>query len=360
MDLAKMNITIPSEEFRKTGHQLELEEMFRTFYAQADDPAYHLPHPYAYYEQEILKAVNRYPDSLTLHKCASLLNEEAFFDKDTDTLVHPHISYFPPIWHVDHFIVIQIVLEGSLTTYIADQELKLGKGNVCIIAPGTRHAVSCFSEANAMKILIRTSSFEKVFFGILKDSDTVLAEFFFRTLYSSNPHPFLFFAGDWDPEMMEILARTIREGRSHRSFRSQMQNSLMNQFFIMLLRNHEKDLVFPEHTSDIQNANLIFLLKYIQEHAASITLPELSQLFNYSERHIQRVLRSSTGKSFTEITQSIRMREASRMLRSTDVPVFRIASDLGYANMGNFRKIFRKTYGMSPIDYRRDNTQARQ
>ncbi len=351
-------MTTHSEEFRKTSHQLELEKMFRTFYAQANDPAYHLPHPYAYYEQEILKAVNRYPDSLTLHKCASLLKEEAFFDKDTDTLVHPHISYFPPIWHIDHFIVIQIVLEGSITTYIAEQELKLKKGNVCIIAPGTRHAVSCFSEANAMKILIRTSSFEKVFFGILRDTDTVLAEFFTRTLYSNNPHPFLFFAGAWDLEMMEILARTIREGRSHRSFHTQMQNSLMNQFFIMLLRNHEKDLVFPEHPQGSQNENLIFLLKYIQEHAASITLPELSQLFNYSERHIQRILRSSTGKSFTEITQSIRMREASRMLRSTDCPVSQIASDLGYGNLGNFRKIFRKTYGMSPADFRKGNSPA--
>ena len=34
-------------------------------------------------------------------------------------------------------------------------------------------------------------------------------------------------------------------------------------------------------------------------------------------------------------------------------PVSRIAADVGYANQGNFRKIFRNTYHMSPAEYRR-------
>ena len=339
-------------EFQKSAHHIELEKMFLGYYEKSQDPAYPLPHPYSYYEQVILKAVSRYPDSLTLHKCASLLNEDTFFDEGTDTVVHPHISWFPPIWHTDHFFVVQIVLKGSITTYIANQELILSQGNVCIIAPNTRHAISCFSDAYVLKILIRTSTFEQAFFGILKEHESVLAEFFTRTLYSNNPHPFLFFDADWDEELTDVLARAIRESNSHRSFHSQMVNSIMNQFFILLLRNHEKDLVFPEQTNVKQSENLIFILKYIQENASTTTLTEVARLFNYSERHIQRILRSSTGKSFTEITQMIRMREASRLLRSTRYPVSRIAVDLGYSNLGNFRKIFQRTFGQSPSQFR--------
>jgi AraC-like DNA-binding protein len=108
-----------------------------------------------------------------------------------------------------------------------------------------------------------------------------------------------------------------------------------------------------------QSLHQCFLLRYIQEHAASVTLNELSRLFNYSERQIQRVLKKSTGKSFTEITQSIRMEEAARLLRRTRDPVSKIAQELGYANLGNFRKLFRKRYGMSPAEYRRVPEAAR-
>lgn len=341
-------------EFEKTTHHKELETMFRTFYEKSDDSAYQIPHSFDYFETVILKAISRYPDSFTLHNCASLLSEKTFFKEGTDTVFHPHVSWFPPIWHVNHFFVIQVVLKGNATTYVANQELQLEEGNVCIIAPHSRHATSCFSDDSyVLKILIRTSSFEQAFFGILKNQDTILAEFFARTLYSNNPHPYLLFSCGWDEEMMEIIAKGIRETYSHRSLHAQMINCLMTQFFITLLRNHEKDLVFPENVSVRQSENLIFILKYIQEHASTITLSELAELFNYSERHIQRVLRKSTGKSFTEITQTIRMSEAAQLLRDSRYPISTIAAEVGYNNLGNFRKIFSKTFQMSPAEYRK-------
>ncbi len=342
-----------SSIFDKNPHQLLLEDMFRSFYENSGDPTYDQPHPFSYFEKYILKAVNQFPDSLTLHKCASLLSEDYFFDEGTDTVVHPHVSWFPPIWHVDHFFVVQIVLKGQMTSYVSQQTIRLKEGNVCIIAPNTRHAISCFSDACVIKILIRKSTFDKAFLGLLQEKDSILARFFAHTLYSDSPHPFLYFSCGPDKELMEIIGRLLIEDSTHLAFRSHMLNSIMEQFFITLLRYHEKSIVFPEHTTMHQNENLIFILKYIQEHPSSITLPEVARLFNYSERHIQRVLRASTGMSFTEIIQTIRMKEAARMLIHSKAPVSKIASDTGYTNMGNFRKIFRRTYGMTPLEYRK-------
>ena len=345
--------------FEKSEHQLELEQMFRSFYEKSGDPVYQLPHSYPYYEPVILKATRRYPDSLTLRNCASLLSEDAFFAEGVDTVIHPHLSWFPPIWHIDHFFVVQLVLRGSMTTYIGDRALQLRAGNVCIIAPGTRHAISCFSDACTVKILIRSSTFERAFFGILRDTEGPLTDFFMRTLYSTSPHPYLYFDGAPDGELTQLLERLLREAASHRAYHAQMLNAYMQQFFITLLRNHEQDLSLPEFAGTAHMDELLFLLRYIQEHAASVTLSELSRLFNYSERQIQRVLKKSTGKSFTEITQSIRMEEAARLLRRTRDPVSKIAQELGYANLGNFRKLFRKRYGMSPAEYRRVPEAAR-
>ena len=339
--------------FDKPEKHCQIESTFRSFCEESADSAYQLPHSYEYYEKQILQAVEMYPDSLTLMQCSSVVGEEAFFPEDTDVVFHQHLSWFPPIWHTTEFFVIQVVLSGSFTSYIVNEEMHLTKGNICIIAPDSRHAFRCFSDANILCVLIRRSTFERSFLGILRDNDTILADFFTRTLYSNNPHPFLFFKCEWDDELMNILSAAYRESTGHRAFHKLILKNLMDYFFLILLRNHEKDLVFPDHTRVRQSENLIFMLKYIQEHYTTITLPELSQLFNYSERHVQRVLRQNTGRSFTELVQSIRMAEAARLLRVSRYPVSRIAAEVGYSNLGNFRKIFRNTYHLSPDEYRK-------
>ena len=93
-------------------------------------------------------------------------------------------------------------------------------------------------------------------------------------------------------------------------------------------------------------------MKYIQDHYTTVTLKELADLFNYSERQVQRILKTYMGLSFTEIIQNAKMKEAARLLRGSNYPISKIADVLGYNNQGNFRDIFRKTYGQSPTEYR--------
>ena len=159
--------------FEKPKKHLQVEDTFRTFYEQSGDTAYQLPHSFDYYEKMIHQAVERYPDSLTLKKCASAIGEEAFFPEGTDVVFHLHLSWFPPIWHTTEFFVMQVVTNGSFTSYIANQELHLTRGNICIIAPDSRHALSCFSHAGILCVLIRKSAFEKAFLNILRETDSM-------------------------------------------------------------------------------------------------------------------------------------------------------------------------------------------
>ena len=45
-----------SAVFDKSEHNLELEQMFRSFYEKSKAPVYQLPHSYPFYEPVILKA----------------------------------------------------------------------------------------------------------------------------------------------------------------------------------------------------------------------------------------------------------------------------------------------------------------
>lgn len=46
---------------------------------------------------------------------------------------------------------------------------------------------------------------------------------------------------------------------------------------------------------------------------------------------------------------------AAAMLKSTNLPVSVIASNIGYTNFSYFTQVFRKSYEMSPSEYRQNN-----
>ena len=341
------------EEFKKAHEQVLIEKYFRHCYEEKKDGGYGVPQPYSYYEPVILDAIFRFPNSLSIQNCAASLDEEVFIENDADVAFHRHLAYFPPIWHTNRFFVVQIVIKGEFTSYVADRELHMQRGNICIIAPGARHALGCFSDVNVLCILIRKSTFENAFLGILQDSNSILADFFSRILYEMNPHPFLHFQCKWDTQLSQILYMAYHESLENKAYRRRMLNSLIDNFFIMLLRNHEKDVVFPDNASSRQSRNLILMMRYIQDHYTTVTLKELSSLYNYSERQIQRIIKTNMGLSFTEIIENTKMKEAARLLKETHWSVTKIADILGYNNLGNFREIFRKTYGKSPLEYRK-------
>ena len=51
--------------------------------------------------------------------------------------------------------------------------------------------------------------------------------------------------------------------------------------------------------------------------------------------------------------QKVQMREAARLLKSTDLPVSKIAASLGYENRTQFYKVFQTEYQVVPTEYRK-------
>ncbi|MDE7311270.1 MAG: AraC family transcriptional regulator [Eubacterium sp.] len=281
------------------------------------------------------------------------LKEDAFFHHGTDVELYQHLRYLPASWHSHDFIEIAYLIQGSCTNYILEEQMLMQPGDVCIIAPGTRHAVSAFSdECLLYNILLRTSTFETAFFGVLQEND-ILSDFFKQTLFCSQQSPYLYFGTGSDHELLNYMGYAYQEFHRNRQYKNRMMASIIHAFFITLLRNHGANVIFPKAEAAIKNENTILILKYMQEHYQTLTLTELSSFFNYSERQIQRVIKASTGMGFRENIQKLKLKQAARLLLHTDRPVAWIAEELGYAAPSNFRLSFKKYYGMTPAEYRR-------
>ena len=72
-----------------------------------------------------------------------------------------------------------------------------------------------------------------------------------------------------------------------------------------------------------------------------------------AERSLQRRFREATGVTIITYTQNLRIEEAKRVLESEQRSVDEVAAGVGYENTTFFRRLFKRSTGLSPGEYRR-------
>lgn len=85
---------------------------------------------------------------------------------------------------------------------------------------------------------------------------------------------------------------------------------------------------------------------------SEIGLTDVARRANISSTHFSTVFSQTMGKTFVEYLTMLRMKEACRLLLSTDMPSSEIAFEVGYNDPHYFSFLFKKTVGCSPRDYR--------
>lgn len=329
----------------------ELEVLFKEYFSKYPDRHLELPHKMEA-SRDIIKAVS----TRTSHSLPKLmldsLTEGSFISKPEDAAVYRHVRYLPAVRHSHDFFEVACLFQGQCTNYIAEQKIDMIEGDICIIAPNTSHAISAFSDDCILfNILLKTSTFEQTFLDVMADTD-LLAEFFTRTLYHSKSRPYLLFRTHDDPNPRAFIWYAYDEAQNDRRYKRRMMNSIISALFAGLLRAHEKDVIVPSEPFADTDNNLVFILRYMQENFRTITLKNLSDFFNYSERHLQRIIKAATGMSFSENIQKLKMTSAANMLEKGDATINEISEKLGYSTVNNFRNIFKKYYGMTPAEFR--------
>ena len=94
------------------------------------------------------------------------------------------------------------------------------------------------------------------------------------------------------------------------------------------------------------------ILRYIQSHYNTISLPKLSEIFHYSIPYLSKIIKTSTGKTFKQLVKEIKIRKALYYLEETDYSIEKIADLIGYSSADHFYHVFRDFEGMSPQQYR--------
>ena len=111
----------------------------------------------------------------------------------------------------------------------------------------------------------------------------------------------------------------------------------------------------PETFEDTENANNFVVkqaLSYIEQHyKEKLQLTDVAEKVYVSHWHLSKLL-NSTGKSFSDVLNEIRIENAKELMEDSSLHIADISDRVGFADTAHFSRVFKKYTGMSAGEYR--------
>lgn len=284
----------------------------------------------------------------------SLLEENAsFFSLKQDIKLAKHYRYSPLFEHGHKYFEILYIYEGSCQNNIQGKSHLMKQGDLCIIPPRTTHSVGVFDDSIAINIMVKASTFQSTFFQLFS-GDNALSHFFTHVLYKKTEGNYLIFHSGNDELIRSMIEDLYIEDVGHEKYSGPILNNMLMLFWGQLLRRHE-DHIESFLSSEHGSLQIAEVLSYLQKNMAALTLPDAAEHFGFSVPHFSKILKDSTGKTFTMLMKEARMNRACRALATTDLSVQSICELSGYSNPEHFMRTFKREFGMTPSQYRKEH-----
>lgn len=270
--------------------------------------------------------------------------------------------------HSHDFYELTVVLSGEIVLQIEDERITYHAGECCLCNKNIHHreifetdfeiVLFLFQEDYIQSVLSENLLYDAEGKGYVKDT-------FFNQLLFKNKNgkiPFLDakeyvdfkLRQSFDPKEFFILLNSmILEISENKSGKNYMMKGYFCRFF-SILENSENYAVSFHHAKLSKEEALLYRVSLLLEKKKGrITRQELEDTLNYNADYINRIVKKRTGMPLSELGQEFMLKEASDMLKETDLSISSICEKLGYSNRSFFYRLFEERYKMKPTEYRK-------
>lgn len=137
---------------------------------------------------------------------------------------------------------------------------------------------------------------------------------------------------------LEEVEQSVQHSRTFADLRASVQQGLD------LLRGRDN-----RYSAPIQKA-----IDYIGFHyAEDISLNTVADYVYLNRDYLSRQFKKEVGINFSEYLMTLRMKQARRLLETTNMRISDIALSVGITNMSYFSTVFHKSFGCKPNDVRK-------
>ncbi|WP_020620767.1 response regulator transcription factor [Paenibacillus daejeonensis] len=175
---------------------------------------------------------------------------------------------------------------------------------------------------------------------------------------------------NWDPEQMKSLYLRIFLELSQFRHESDGMSDIEATFRKRLEQCQTFDAVHDSTVACFRQLKLLqgerkldaSIAKIVQRLHENLNEPfkleELAASINYSVPYFSSMFKKTTGESFVQYLNKLRLEKAKLLLLTTDRKTFEIAEDIGFENYRSFNRLFKQAIGLTPSDFRKQGVEG--
>lgn len=116
--------------------------------------------------------------------------------------------------------------------------------------------------------------------------------------------------------------------------------------------DHDRQLQFLDSCESKNIIDMVFDF-IVANCSKQISLNDVAGYVHLHPVYLSRLLKNKTGKTFKEILTEVRLKKAEKLLKTTSLKHYEIAEAVGFSDAQYFSQVFKKVYGMTPIEWKK-------
>ncbi len=253
-----------------------------------------------------------------------------------------------PFAHLHPVYEIYYLVNGTRKLFLDDSIYILEKGDLVLIPVNTIHKTSYVNDRPHERIVINFSDE-----AVPDIRSSVFSEALRRNF---RPEPVIHITNAHRDYIEGLLNRMLSEYEQKDDYSNVNIKNCLQELIIFLIRyTHHKG------SESFQNMNVTDTLmqdaaRYIRaNYMKDLSLTSVAAHINISPAYFSKKFKLATGFGYKEYLTNVRIQEASDMLLETTASVSEIAEKCGFSDSDYFGIVFKKSKGISPLKYRKNN-----
>ncbi len=262
------------------------------------------------------------------------------------------------IRHSNDFFEILYSPSGDITLEIYGREEVLNKNETLFLNKNVVYKVSkVLSDTDLLcHVFVNEELFDDDFFHLLQENN-VFSLFIVKSMLLSSMYKDYIKTKNIDKTVFILLDLLRRQTK----YKNSSREILISYCAILFdkLKDFENNLLETDEFICYyrKNAQILRIIGYIRKNYQNADLKSVAENVHLHSNYLCNLVKSVTGKTFTELLNSIKVQAAKYMLESTDLSIEYVSAAVGYDNTSYFYKTFKKIIGKTPGECRIDGCQ---